>query len=233
MVRSLTPAVREHADRLFRYHDVDSPPEPADAIVGLGSYQPAVADFCARLYLEGVAPLIVFTGGLGNWTLGVLDRPEAEMFRERAVAAGVPHAAILVEPEVRNLGENVSLVRRLIGNRRLRVRRIAVVTKRNTTRRARLTFKRVWPEVAASFHGPDLHWTTQAVAPRTAADIVDEMVGDLQRILVYPGLGHQAPDEVPPEVLASYRALVAAGFDRHLIAGQPLMPAGATQAAIS
>lgn len=227
MERALTPAVRAHAERLFRYHDVSEPPVPADVIVGLGSYQLAVADHCARLHQDGVAPLVLFTGGLGNWTRDVFVRPEAAEFRDRAMRAGVPETAILVEPEARNLGENVTMTRRLLDTLGIAVGRIALVTKRNTTRRARLTFRRAWPEVAAGFQGPGLHWTEQAMPPRGADDIVDEMVGDLQRILVYPSLGHQVPDRVPRDVLASYRALVEAGYDRHLIAGQPVIPSTA------
>ena len=40
------------------------------------------------------------------------------------------------------------------------------------------------------------------------------MVGDLQRILIYPAKGFQIPQVVPPEVIAAYEA--AAGYDRHL-----------------
>lgn len=222
MRRVLTAAVRDHAERLFDYHDVTGPQAAADAIVGLGSYQPAVADHCAALYRAGVAAHILFTGGFGNWTDGVLDRPEALIFRDRALAAGVPESAILVEPEARNLGENATLSRRLLEAANLPAIRLAVVTKRNTTRRALLTFGRIWASI--TLHGPALHWSEQAVAPRTAADIVDEMIGDLQRILVYPTLGHQLPDTVPADVLDSYSELAEAGFDRHLLAGHRILP---------
>jgi len=226
MTRVLSPAVRAHADRLFRYHDVsETPPAPVDLIVGLGSYQPAVADHCARLYHDGLAPFVVFTGGFGNWTRGVLAQTEAEMFRDRALAAGVSEEAILLEPEAANLGENATRTRRLIEARGLQAERVAVVTKRNTTRRARLTFRRAWPGIRTICDGPAMAWSEQAVDPLAPEDVVDEMVGDIQRILLYPKLGHQAPDDIPDDVLVSYRALVGAGFDRHLIAGQPIMPA--------
>lgn len=230
MTRRLTASLRDHAEQLFRYHDVTETPGPVDLIIGLGSYQPAVADCCGRLYREGIAPCILFTGGLGNWTRESFDRPEAEIFRDRAVAAGVPAAAILVEPEARHLGENASLARRLLETAGLGPRRIAVVTKRNTTRRARSTFRRVWPQMTGTFHGPDMHWSEQAVPPRNAGDVVDELVGDLQRILVYPALGHQLPETVPPDVLDSYVELIRAGFDRHLLADHPALPDGAARA---
>lgn len=230
MTRALSAALREAAERLYRYHDVCEAPGPADLIVGLGSYQPAVADHCAGLYRAGIAPAILFTGGLGNWTRGVFERPEAEIFRDRAIAAGVPSSAILVEPEARNLGENATLARRLVEAAGVAVGRIVVIAKRNTTRRARSTFRMRWPQVMATFAGPELHWTRQAVSPRTTEDVVDEMVGDLQRILIYPELGHQVADSVPADVLAGYGMLAEAGFDRHLLPGFPVMPQVAVQA---
>jgi hypothetical protein len=43
------------------------------------------------------------------------------------------------------------------------------------------------------------------------------MVGDLQRIREYPARGFQVAQDIPADVWAAFEALVAAGFDRHLI----------------
>jgi hypothetical protein len=47
------------------------------------------------------------------------------------------------------------------------------------------------------------------------------MVGDLQRIRVYPEKGYQIPQEIPDEVWTAYEELIAAGFDQHLVEGHP------------
>jgi hypothetical protein len=47
--------------------------------------------------------------------------------------------------------------------------------------------------------------------------VINAMVGDLQRIEVYPGKGFQIPQEIPEKVWKSYEALVAMGYDQHLI----------------
>ena len=44
------------------------------------------------------------------------------------------------------------------------------------------------------------------------------MVGDLQRIREYPARGFQVAQDIPDDVWAAFETLVAAGFDRHLIA---------------
>ena len=43
------------------------------------------------------------------------------------------------------------------------------------------------------------------------------MIGDLQRIRVYPERGYQIPQEIPDDVWAAFEALVAAGYDGHLV----------------
>jgi hypothetical protein len=47
------------------------------------------------------------------------------------------------------------------------------------------------------------------------------MVGDLQRIRVYPARGFQIEQDVPVNVLDAYNQLVAAGFTKHLISSEP------------
>jgi hypothetical protein len=46
--------------------------------------------------------------------------------------------------------------------------------------------------------------------------VINLMVGDLQRIRIYPEKGFQIPQEIPDEVWAAYEKLVAWGFDKHL-----------------
>jgi hypothetical protein len=49
-------------------------------------------------------------------------------------------------------------------------------------------------------------------------EVISIMVGDLQRIRVYPSRGFQIPQEIPADVWDAFEALVNAGYDRHLIA---------------
>ena len=43
------------------------------------------------------------------------------------------------------------------------------------------------------------------------------MVGDLQRIQVYPEKGFQIFQEIPDEVLEAYQKLVKLGYTKHLL----------------
>jgi uncharacterized SAM-binding protein YcdF (DUF218 family) len=211
-------AVAACAETLWRFHNVAvSDPETADIVLGLGSYHLAVADRAADLVMSGLAPGILFCGGEGNWTRGRWASSEAERFRDRALARGIPADALIVETASANIGQNFAAARATLTAMQLSPRRIIVVTKPNTTRRAKLTQAVVWPEIAAEYCAPPLHWMNQAIGDMTIDDVVCEMVGDLQRILIYPRLGFQAEDVVPREVMDCYDALVAAGYDKHLI----------------
>ena len=54
-------------------------------------------------------------------------------------------------------------------------------------------------------------------AAASTDDVISIMVGDLQRIRLYPEKGFQIPQEIPEDVWAAYQALVQAGYNRHLI----------------
>ena len=43
------------------------------------------------------------------------------------------------------------------------------------------------------------------------------MVGDLQRIKLYPARGYQIAQEIPDEVWRAFEGLVRAGYDKYLI----------------
>ena len=47
--------------------------------------------------------------------------------------------------------------------------------------------------------------------------VINIMVGDLQRIKIYPAKGFQVPQDIPAEVWQAYERLVALGFNKHLV----------------
>lgn len=56
------------AEKIWNYLHLNQPLQKANCIIDLGSYDLRVAERCAELYCEMWAPLVVFSGGLGNWT---------------------------------------------------------------------------------------------------------------------------------------------------------------------
>jgi uncharacterized SAM-binding protein YcdF (DUF218 family) len=213
--------IRELALKLWRYHRMNQRLERADALLVLCSYDTSVAERGAQLVLDAWAPLLVFSGGLGAITRNLWSEPEAELFARVARGMGVPAERIVVETRSTNTGENVQFTRRLLAERGLDPESFILVQKPYMERRAYATFRRYWPEKRAVVTSPQFSFEeylkNHSNGALTEEDVVCIMVGDLQRIRLYPERGFQIPQEIPDEVWAAYEELVAAGYDKHLI----------------
>jgi uncharacterized SAM-binding protein YcdF (DUF218 family) len=209
------------AEQIWHYHRLNHKLRPADAIIVLGSHDTTVAERGAQVFLEGWAPLLVFSGGFGAITRHLWNEPEADLFAGIARRLGVPGDRILIENQSTNTGENIVFTRRLLAERHIAVRTVIVVQKPYMERRSYATVRQRWPEVdpvvtssQVSFDEYLAHYTNQALSPD---DVVSIMVGDLQRIRLYPAKGFQVPQDIPEEVWAAFEELVQAGYDRHLV----------------
>ena len=202
---------------VWDYHLMNQALVRSDCILVLGSNDPRVATHGARLYLEQWAPRLVFSGGVGKLTEGLYGTTEAEHFAQLAVDLGVPKADILVESEATNTGENIRFARRLLAEHGLDPQRLILVQKPFMERRTYATFARQWPGKAFVVSSPPIPFADYPTAGLPKADVLNVMVGDLQRIRVYPKLGFHIPQPIPDDVWAAYEQLVAWGFDRHLI----------------
>src|SRR5215212_365286 len=101
------------AKTLWDYHHMNHELVKSDVILALGSHDLRVAERAAEVYLEGWAPLLVCSGGLGNLTSGIWTESEADQFATIAVKMGVPESAVLIENTSTNTGENIIFTDRL------------------------------------------------------------------------------------------------------------------------
>jgi uncharacterized SAM-binding protein YcdF (DUF218 family) len=213
--------IRPLVEKLWRYHQLNHELSRAEAIVALCSHDTVVAERAAQLFLEGWAPRLIFAGGLGAITKHFWSEPEADQFARIAVRMGVPESRILKETRSTNTGENVVFTRRMLRERGLDLHTFIVVQKPYMERRAYATFRKVWPEADVVVTSPraslDEYLARYSHESFSAADVISIMVGDLQRIRLYPEKGFQIPQEIPDDVWAAYTALVDAGYNRHLI----------------
>ena len=192
-------------------------PSKADVILATGSHDPRGADHAAALYLRGLAPLIVCTGGYGKMTEGMFPKPEAEIFAERCVLAGVPETAIITECRSSNTGENFTFTRERLASLGIVPKLRIATSKPYIARRVWATGTRQWPEVRWITSVPPLSFTDYVTAPITMNSTIELMVGDLQRLRVYEDMGFQAHVDVPGHIWDAYRRLADAGFDRYVI----------------
>jgi uncharacterized SAM-binding protein YcdF (DUF218 family) len=203
---------------LWNYLQIGARLERRDAIVAFGGHDLRVAECAAQLWLDGWAPWLVLSGGLGYHTSRIWKEPEAHKFRRIALEKGVSADAILVEDESRNSGENVAYTRDLLRRRRITLRRAICVQKPYLERRVLLTLKRQWAECDFLLASPSIAYDEYPEPGIIDFDrLLNELVGQVDRVEKYPELGYTEPTEVPREVLTAKRRLIELGFDRHLV----------------
>ena len=209
------------AEKIWHYHQMNHQLEQADAILVLCSHDKKVAERGAQLFLEGWARLLIFSGGLGAITSRMWSEPEADQFAEIAIASGVPKEKILVENRSTNTGENILFTRRLLAQKQIDTRKFILVQKPYMERRSFATFRMLWPEKEVLVTSPqvsfDEYLDKYVNSEMSRDDVISIMVGDLQRIKLYPGKGFQIPQEIPNEVWSAYEELVGAGYNQRLI----------------
>jgi len=213
--------IRELAKKLWHFHRLNHQLERAEAILVLCSYDLRVAERGAQLLLEGWAPLLIFSGGLGAITGKLWGEPEADQFARIASAMGVPEERILIENRSTNTGENIILTKALLAEKKLDPRKFILVQKPYMERRSYATFRKLWPDkevlVTSAQVSFEEYLDQYANRELSVDDVVSIMVGDLQRIKVYPEKGYQIRQDIPDEVWAAYEELVEAGYNKHLV----------------
>ena len=211
--------VDDYAKKILQYMQLNMKLPKADAILGLGALDTRIAEHAAQLMLDGYSDLLIFSGGYGKITKDTNTKAEAEIFRDIAIHKGVPAAKILIEPKSTNTGENIRFVETLLREKGIKIRSLIVVTKPYMERRAYATFKKQWSDqhVELFVTSPPIRYEEHFNQIISKDLFLNIMVGDLQRIREFPKRGFQIEQEIPDDVWEAFEALVAMGYDKHLL----------------
>ncbi|EEY52814.1 YdcF family protein [Vibrio cholerae] len=200
----------QQIETLWDYLQLHQQPDVADLILVLGSNDVRVAEHAAKLYHQGLAPYVLFSGGFGRFTQGVFNHSEAETFAAIAKDAGVPEHAILLETQSTNSGENLHFSHQLLVQQAWPAKRILLVQKPYMERRAYATFMQQWPESVESVQvsSPAGSFFDYLTSELTSDFVLNAMLGDFERIRDYPTLGFQITQPIPEPVMQAYQALL-------------------------
>lgn len=205
---------------LWDYLGMHQTPEKADVIVGFGNFNDNIARRAAELYLQGYAPKILFTGGLGRNTRNLLPEPEADRFARVAMECGVPEADILREGQSTNTKENILFTREMLEKLGLKHDRILGVHQPFMERRICAAMGVYWPEQSFRVTSPQVtiaEYLREAERQgMTREGSISVIVGDFQRMDLYARLGYQLPQEIPEQAWEAFRQLVDMGYDKQL-----------------
>ena len=215
----LPNALRADVEVLWDFNQMHHAVRPVDVGIGLGSHDLGVATYTTDLYGQGIFPLIVFTGANAPTTVERFPRGEAVHYREHALELGVPDSSILVEPRATNTGDNIDFTRALLDEQGLlgSIRSVMLISRPYQQRRSYAICRKRWPEVDVVCASLPLPLAVYIDSIGDVDRVITMLVGDTQRIWVYPAKGLAIDLEVPVGVRDAYTRLVDAGFTSRLL----------------
>ena len=203
----------QSALELWNYMSSFAEQKACDAIVVCCSYDLRVCDHACELIKSGLSDTLLLSGNTGNWTKHIWSTPEAIIFKERALSNGINENQIIIEQHATNFGENVTLSTQLLPN----ARTISFISKPSSLLRVKLTAQAQCPNVKTYVSSPTIEFPYKVSNIVGVLGVINEMVGDIERIQKYPELGFQAHHELPKHILNSYNYLIYQGFTEHLM----------------
>lgn len=205
---------------IWDYLCLHQEPERADCIVGFGNFNTDIACRAAELYHQGLAPKILFTGGLGRNTEGLLPEPEAVRFAKVAIGCGVPEKDVIIEDKSANTKENILFTRAKLEALGIPHNHILGVHQPFMERRIAAAMGVYWPDLHFSVTSPQVsipeylqRAREQGISENASISVI---VGDFQRMDLYARLGYQLPQHIPEEAWDAFHRLVALGYDSQL-----------------
>lgn len=202
---------------LWDYLKLGQPLRKTDCLIAMGSHDLRVAEYASRLMLEGWAPLLVCSGGLGRLTEDIWLEPEARKFARIAENAGILYDQIFIEDKSSNTAENLKFSRALLEMKMVDVNSAILVHKPYMERRVMATVNVVWPELECVVSSPQIAFKDYPTPGLPIDEVINIMAGDFHRLIVYAEMGYQTPQEIPGNVLFAFIFLVEQGFEKYLL----------------
>lgn len=215
----ISESVDELAQILWGYLVLHQAVKSADILLVLGSHDLRIPKYAATLFHNGLAPLVIVSGGIAH-TDDLLKTSwqgtEADEFARVMTEEGIPSKLILKEDQAKNLGDNFVLTRRLLEEKGIAFQSALVVTKPFVERRAYAAGVHWWPDKHITITSPPLSFQEYTSSHIKKDDVINLLVGNVQRLELYASKGWQIPQEVPSFVHEAYEKLKSLGYAQHL-----------------
>lgn len=208
---------RADARAIWNFHQMSHGLRPCSAAITLGSLDLGVATTTADLYHAGMFPTVVFTGDTSPATRARFPRGEATHYREHALSLGVPDEAILLEPKATNTGQNISFSREVLEKAGVAVTTVLLISMPYMQRRAYATCRKLWPEVEPVCVSQPLPYHEYVTTHDDEKQLIDMLMGDMERVMEYPKRGFAIEQHVPEGVRDAFDRLRARGYDSWLL----------------
>lgn len=203
--------VLELAQILWDYHKLVKKSSKVDVIIGVGSYDIQTALHSAELFYKNVADKIIFTGNSEGSVKRDWEKSDAEFFADKALELGVPSKSIFIDSKASNLEDNIEFSLQLVDT----ISSALLITKPNTLRSAITTAEILKPNINWFTSCFERDLTEPVTFNHTFEDLINEMVGDIQRIREYTRKGNKNQKALPVRVIKAYEDLRKLGYTKN------------------
>jgi len=193
------------AKPLFDYLYLQDKISLAEAIIGFGHFDQKIPFHCGKLFCEGFAPLIIFSGGIGAGSAG-LKKPEALEFFDtlKHHFPDIPSGKVFLEDKSTNTGENIKLTLDMLRDKNPEFssfRKLIIAANSYRQRRVWLTCKKYFKNTELINSPPDTNFEEELeMFERIGEDLCSHLIQELVRIRTYPDNGYIEKNVIPKEI---------------------------------
>lgn len=210
--------VDELASKLWDYLQLHQTMRRSDVIIVLGNQDLRVAEWAAKIFLDGKAPFLVICGGIGRLTPPNWKKGEAYEFAKVARKMGVSEEKMILVTEPTNSNDNVISALHILRGQKKKIEKIICVSLPWVQRRSTGYFIKHSTQSRVIFSSPPIPYEKYANEFVTKENIINLLVGEIDRLQKYPQIGMMPLIEnVPKEILKATEELKAMGFTEQVL----------------
>ncbi len=216
--------IKKTLREMWDYMRLNQPLEKCDLIIGCGCSDLHIPIKCASLLKQGYGSKILFAGGLGKQTEDFFEKTETEIYKDIAMQNGISSHDIIIETKSSNTGDNFRFAEEILKNQDVKYDKILIVHRPFDERRTLSCAQSILKKNHLIITSPDITFDEffDTLDNKPYQDIIGEIsviVGDIQRIIVYPQFGWQLENYVPEEIKKDYFYLKVKdlGFSKYIL----------------
>ncbi len=220
--------IKKSLQEIWNYMNINNNIVHCDLIIGCGCANLDIPVRCAELLKMGYANKILFAGGKGKITQEKYLKSEAEIFADIAIKNGVSKDQIILETKSTNTGDNFKFAKEIIDKENIKCSKILIVHNCMNERRTLAAAKVVFKDKELFITSPKITFAEyfDKLFKKNDCEIRKEIsviVGDIQRLILYPYFGWQVKSDVPKNIIEDYYFLKNIGFDMYIITKSQIM----------
>ncbi len=202
---------------LLNFLNLRDQPRKADVIIGFGHFDMNIPRQCCELYLKGYGKKIIYTGGMGAGSADFKNAEAIEFFNyTRKHFPQIPLEDIITEDRSTNTGENIRFtIKKMkalfpVFNFGIGIRSAILVATLARQLRVYLTVKMYLENTELINLPPETNFgKNEAVFSEKGDSITDQLLGEMDRLFVYPGKGLCLMADIPEYVIDAYNKVRA------------------------